>query len=119
MKLLIILLSVSCIVNTNKSFAFAVSRPYNSEKPLTLRLANNIRASEFIKLSAEQFTLTTGKKLNLLNRISFSLLKMKIKHDLKKNPNLTIADYYLKNASHSSFPRSTLGIIIIAILAVI
>jgi hypothetical protein len=82
-------------------------------------LANNIKASEFIKLSTKEFSLITGKKLNLWNRISFSLLKMKIKHDLEKNPNLSIGDYYQKKGNHSNLPRSTLGIIIIAILAVI
>jgi hypothetical protein len=35
--------------------------------------------------------------MNLWNRLSFSFLKMRMKHDFKKNPDLKVNDYYAKN----------------------
>lgn len=51
------------------------------------------KASEFVKLSAKDFSQLTGKRLNVFQRMSFKIVKLKMKHDLKKNPNLLITDY--------------------------
>lgn len=34
--------------------------------------------------------------MNLWNRISFTFLKVRMKQDLKKNPDLKVTDYYAK-----------------------
>jgi hypothetical protein len=54
---------------------------------------NSLKASEFVKLSAKDFNRLTGKRLNFFQRISFQIVKLKMKHDLKKNPHLLITDY--------------------------
>lgn len=76
------------------------------------RNINYFKGSEFVKLSANDFTKLTGKKLNIFQRISFQMVKLKIKHDLKKNPNLLVTDYS-KTASLSgnrfNFPWFILG----------
>lgn len=52
-----------------------------------------LKASKFVKLSFREFSRLTGKKLSLFQKLSFKLTKMRIRHDLKKNPDLKITDY--------------------------
>lgn len=116
MKLFITILSIYCIANTNNSFAFAIIKPVSPmHEVISL---NNIKASEFVKLSAKDYSIITGKKLNLWNRISFSLLKMRIKHDLKNNPNLKISEYYSKKSRHMS-PWLWIGIGLVVVLIIL
>jgi hypothetical protein len=61
---------------------------------------NSLKASEFVKLSAKDFNRLTGKRLNFFQRISFQIVKLKMKHDLKKNPDVLITEY-TQTASHS------------------
>ncbi len=96
MKLLLLALSTFGIMHANNSFAFAISKPPIAEMPTYI--GTNIKASEFVRLSANDFSRLSGKKLSLWNRLSFSVLKMRIKHDLKSNPNLNMSDYYSKKA---------------------
>lgn len=53
----------------------------------------NVKVSEVVKLSAKQFAALTGRKMDLFDRFKFSVLKMKMRHDLKKDPNLLMKDY--------------------------
>ena len=53
----------------------------------------NLKISEFIMLSPEDYTKITGKKMNLTERISFSIMKLKMKHVIRKNPNMTVSEY--------------------------
>jgi len=53
----------------------------------------NLKISEFIVLSPEDLTKITGKKMNLTERISFSIMKLKMKHLIRKNPNMTVSEY--------------------------
>jgi len=110
MKLIITILSIYCLAITNNSFAFAINKPHIAEGHIVVNSSTYLKASEFVKLSAEQFSSITGKKLNLWNRVSFSLLKLKIKHDLKKNPNLYITDYYFKKSNNHNFNWWVFGI---------
>jgi hypothetical protein len=96
MRFYLNLFCICCILNTNTSFAIAISKPGNIEKPAITQLLNNLKASEFVKLSVKDFSLITGEKMNLWNRLSFSFLKIRMKHDLKKNPDLKVNDYYAK-----------------------
>jgi hypothetical protein len=52
-----------------------------------------LKASEFVKLSVSEFSKLTGKNLNWFQRLSFRITKLRLKHDLKKNPDLKITDY--------------------------
>ena len=53
----------------------------------------NLKISEFIMLSPEDYTKITGKKMNLTERISFSIMKLRMKHVIRKNPNMTVSEY--------------------------
>jgi len=115
MKLNITLLFICCMINTDVSFALAIVKP-GEDKPGIAKVSNNIKASEFVKLSAKDFSIITGKKMNMWNRLSFSVLKLKIKHDLKKNPNLYVTDYYFKESDNRNFNWWVFGIGLIVAL---
>jgi hypothetical protein len=102
MKLFITILSIYCLVNTTNSFGFAICKGHPAEKPDINHSTNIINVREFVKLSAKEFSLISGKKMNLWNRLSFSLLKIRMKHDLKNNSNLSISDFYSKSSHHMS-----------------
>jgi len=81
-------------MNTNVSFA--LSKQLHIERLRLSSLSNNLKAGDFVRLSAKDFSLTTGKKMNVWNMLFFSLSKLRMKHDLKKNPNLAVTNYYSK-----------------------
>ena len=120
MKLNITLLFICCMINTDIAFAFSISKPAK-ENAVIANVSNNIKASEFVKLSAKDVSIITGKKMNVWNRLSFSVLKMRMRHDLKKNPNFTIRDYYAKKSSQRMSAWAWIGIgagILLIILAI-
>jgi len=53
-----------------------------------------LKASVFVNLTANEFAIATGKKLNLIDKIYFKIIQHKIRKDLKKNPDLLITDYF-------------------------
>ncbi len=53
-----------------------------------------LRASVFVKLSAKEFGVITGRKLNLPQRIYFKVIQRRLKRELRNNPDLLITDYY-------------------------
>ncbi len=118
MRIYITVLSICCIMNTNTSLGFSISKPI-ADKPGIIKLSNNLSASDFIKLTAKDFSLITGKKMNLWNRLSFSFLKMRMKHDLKKNPDLKVNDYYAKNGKKHLSVWWIVGIGVVILLLII
>jgi hypothetical protein len=90
--------------NLENSVAFSIVQPQlNKISSPGAPTPKYLRASEFIKLSATEFTNLTGKKLNLFERLSFAFTKMRLKHDLKKNPDLKITDYIREPKHKGSF----------------
>lgn len=99
---LVILFFVLAHVNTSYGFSFIKPQP-NNLNPSNNLSGKYIKASEFVKLSVQEFSTLTGKKLNLFQRLSFKIAKMRMKHDLKKNPDLKITDYLDKKQAGRSF----------------
>lgn len=93
--ILIGLFFICAMANTNKAYPFSITRP-----PTPHDLLNYLKGGEFIKLSYKQFAALTGEKVSLWNNLSFNIMKIKLRHDLKKNPDLSITDYNLKRARH-------------------
>jgi hypothetical protein len=85
-----------------------VPKPINA--PILLKY---MKGSEFIKLSFKEFATLTREKENLRNRISFYVMKMKIRYDLKKNPNITLSEY------NTSKHKMSVGLKIVLWVAVI
>lgn len=70
----------------------------------------NIKLSEFVNLSARDFRKLSGEKMNVLERISFPFMKMKMKKEIKKNPDLTVGQYLETSKKIST------GVIILLVL---
>lgn len=99
LSLFISLLAITC---TNNSYGFSIQNP--TTNPEKYEAIQGLRISELVSLSAKQFSELTGKKMNFWDRLSFSVIKMKMKHDLKSNPNLTISDFYSGKSKHRLSP---------------
>lgn len=109
--ILVGLFFICTVAGTNNVFSFSINKTVTT--PYALKY---LKGSEFIKLSFKQFASLTGEKENLGNNLSFSIMKMRIRHDLKKNPNLSITDY---NSNRSKHGLSVALWIIIGIVALI
>ncbi|HEV8081751.1 MAG TPA: hypothetical protein VGP55_01035 [Chitinophagaceae bacterium] len=118
MKFYLNLFCICCLLNTSTSFAFAISKSRTIENPRIIKFSTNLNARDFVKLSAKDFSLITGKKMNLWNRISFTFLKVKMKHDLKKNPDLKVNDYYAKEGKKHLSVWWIVGIGIVTLLLI-
>jgi len=97
--------SIYAFAGFNSSYGFSIVKPDPSA------LWKYMKASEFVKLSPKEFTAITGQKLNFFQRMQFNLTKMRMKHDLKKNPDLKITDY-MKAGGSSSFQMDILWLIL-------
>jgi len=75
-----------------------------------------LRANEFIKMSVKDFNQLTGKKMNLIQRVSFHLLKQRMKQEMKKNPSLTVNEYL---NSHRKKMKTWLKIVLIIVGAIL
>lgn len=53
-----------------------------------------LRAMDFVKYSALDYSRITGKKMNLLQRVSFKVMKLKLRKELKQQPALTMNDFF-------------------------
>ena len=92
--LLLAIFSMYAFSVVNTAYGFSVTRPVaDAGSPSALAASKYVNASEFIKLSVEQYTAITGMKLNVFQRLAFRAARMRMKHDLKKNPSLRITDY--------------------------
>ena len=105
--LLVAVFSIYAFSGVNMAYGFSGIKPVESPAVASLKY---LQASEFVKLSAKEYTALTGKKLNFLQRLSFSVTKMKMKRDLKKNPNLKITDYI--DADSTTFQIDALWLIL-------
>lgn len=83
-----IMLFVFVIADSNSSYAFSVTR--NNHPIYSLKY---LKCKEFVKLSYKEFTALTREKRSLKNWVAFKMLKAQMKHDLKRNPQLTLTNY--------------------------
>ncbi len=62
--------------NENISYGFSLFKPLSNKANTSDILTEKyLKASEFIKLSAHEFSTLIGKKLNLFQRLSFKITK--------------------------------------------
>ena len=92
-KLLLFASGLLVFSGVSTGYGSAVIKPVENEVPASMAALKYLQASEFVKLSVSEYTKLTGKKLNFLQRLSFKVTKMKMKHDLKRNPSIRITDY--------------------------
>lgn len=119
--ILAILLCLGGFTITNK--ANAISKIYPGSTAAAIRDWKNLKLSEFIMLSPKDYSKAIGKKMNLRERISFSIMKVRMKHVLKKNPNMTVSEYMASSGKMGKGWWILIGVagavLIIILLAVI
>ncbi|KAA9038526.1 hypothetical protein FW778_13270 [Ginsengibacter hankyongi] len=81
---------ISGVTLSNSTQAFSIIYPGSVTS--SIKDGKNLKVSEFIILSPKDYSKITGKKLNLSERISFSIMKLRMKHVLKNNPNMTVSE---------------------------
>lgn len=79
---------------TNSGFSLSVIRPVSTGNKISEQNNDYLRAAVFVKLSPKEFETITGKKLNLPQRIYFRIIQRKLKHELKKNSEFLITEYF-------------------------
>lgn len=99
-----------CLLTMLHSVLFA-SQPQKIDAVVRGRIfQSNLPASELFKFTALDYARLTGKKMNNWQRISFGILKIKLKRELKKNPDLQLADFYRDNK------KISVGLVIVIVL---
>jgi hypothetical protein len=53
----------------------------------------NVRVSDFLNLSVKELEKLTGQKMNLVTRLSFKLLRAKMKKAVKRDPAITVNEF--------------------------
>lgn len=107
------------LVISNSGPVKASSQTYPSGKEFPANIGQ-MKLSEFVKLSAKDFSSVSGNKLNLKEKIGFSLLKKNMKKTLKKNPDQTVSNYMATaDKKNNVWLFIIIGVVVIAIITVI
>ncbi len=106
-KFLLFAIGFCMISGTNITHAASINKPVD---PIFSKALMQMRATDFIALSMKEFARLSNKRLSLKEKIAFSVLKKKLKREIKKNPDLTVGGYLAANRSISTL--SWIGIII-------
>jgi hypothetical protein len=93
------------------SFPALASQPQRSEigKP-GQTIPADLPASALLRFTPADYSRFTGKKMSGWQRISLGILKIKLKRELKKNPDLLLSDFYKQNK------KLSVGLIIVIVL---
>jgi hypothetical protein len=88
-----VLVLISFFLSMQNGHAFSVIRPAANKNKTEITTPNYLKASVFVKMSAQEFGAATGTKLNFFQKIYFKIIKRQVRRDLKRNPDLLITDY--------------------------
>jgi hypothetical protein len=86
-RLLLIILPVFCIFCTD---SLASTVPSGG---LSHPVYPNVKVYQFVELSVKEIEKLSGEKMSLPAKLSFLLLKKKMKRALKKDPQITVTDF--------------------------
>lgn len=89
----LIAITILIVFSANLTYAFSFTK-IKPAKEDVLSSLSAIKLSDFIKLSAADYEILSGKKMNFAERLSFKRLQSRMKHTLKRNADLTVADYF-------------------------
>lgn len=107
-------LVILILLVSNNGFSLSIvktSPPGSDVSPATI---DYLRASVFVKLSVKEFQAMTGRRLNLPQKIYFKIIQRRLKHELKRNPDLLITQYY--NEQKAKFKLDLLWFVVAAII---
>ena len=86
-------------------FAFTISTPICATASFVSKPSANpvseswkyLKLADCINLSPDDFSTFYGKRMNIWDKISFKIMKINMRKELKKNPDLLVSEYYSKN----------------------
>jgi hypothetical protein len=87
------LIILSIFLSVQNGYSFAVVKLSANDNKTEITTSDYLKASVFVKMSANEFAAATGTKLNFFQKIYFKIIKRQVRRDLKKNPDLLITDY--------------------------
>lgn len=76
----------------------------------------DMKLKDFVSLTISDYYQFTGKKMNLKEKLAFSLMKGKMKKELKKNPEMTAGEFMATLRASEKVMLIILGVILILLL---
>lgn len=85
-------------------FVFDVSTPFCAiasfvSKPSATPISENwkhLKLMDYINITPDNLEALSGKRMNIWDKVSFKIMKINMKKELKKNPNMLVSEYYSK-----------------------
>ena len=106
---------VFCLQIVCFNYSQALSIHFNSHAVPTSKVnVDQLYARDVVNMNARQFSFATGHQLNFLQKIYFKVLKVKLRSEVKKNPDLQLNKYY--ESTKGKFKLDSLWFIIGAII---
>jgi maltodextrin utilization protein YvdJ len=90
--------------------AFSNQPQWSEIEKLGKAIPADLPASALLKFTPADYSSFTGKKMSGWQRISLGILKIKVKREMKKNPDLLLSDFYQQNK------KLSVGLIIVIVL---
>lgn len=78
----------------NGNSASIIYPPSSENVNSNLTKNDYLKASVFVKLSVKKFAILIRQKLNFLQKLYFKSVQRKLRKELKKDPDVTITQYY-------------------------
>ena len=72
-----------------------------------------------MNLGFQEMNVLKGKKMNIWDKISFNIMKMNMNKELKRNPNMLLAEFYSKAKQKRLAWGAWVAITLVAILVLI
>lgn len=87
-----------------------------ADLPLALK---EWKLSLIVQLSPAGIYRLTGQKMNIQQKVSFALLKGKMKKALRKNPGMTLGEFMVMNKTWNTVLWILLGVLVLMLILVI
>ena len=77
---------------------------------------HDMKLKDFVSLTLSDYYQLTGKKMSLKEKLAFSLMKGKMKRELKKNPEMTAGEFMATLRASEKVMLIILGVLLILLL---
>ena len=78
-----------------------------------------LKLRDFMNLGFQEMNVLKGKKMNIWDKISFNIMKMNMNKELKRNPNMLLAEFYSKAKQKRLAWGAWVAITLVALLVLI
>jgi hypothetical protein len=95
-KLRLPLLLMCFVLTLTTPFCASASYSIKPGAALTSENWQHLKLADFVKFSPGYFGTADGKRMNSWDKVSFKMLKIRMKKELKKNPDILVSEFYSK-----------------------